>query len=83
MQQGCGGDLLVGLPTQMTEIHPPVRGLFVVDAPVARVEAVLSRCAPRRAVDRGRSGARSAWGKVGVGWVFWSVFGVEQFGWVF
>jgi hypothetical protein len=42
-QQGTQGDLLVGLPTQMTEMHPPVRSLFVIDAPVSRVEAVLSR----------------------------------------
>jgi uncharacterized protein YbcC (UPF0753/DUF2309 family) len=41
--QGTAGDLRTGLPTQMTEMHTPVRALFVVDAPVARIEAVLSR----------------------------------------
>ena len=41
--QGTAGDLRPGLPTQMTEMHTPVRALFVVDAPIARVEAVLSR----------------------------------------
>jgi uncharacterized protein YbcC (UPF0753/DUF2309 family) len=41
--QGAYGDLRPGLPTQMTEMHTPVRSLFVVDAPLARVQAVLSR----------------------------------------
>jgi uncharacterized protein YbcC (UPF0753/DUF2309 family) len=41
--QGTSGDLRPGLPTQMTEMHVPVRALFVIDAPIARVEAVLSR----------------------------------------
>lgn len=41
--QGVSGDLRPGLPTQMTEMHVPVRALFVIDAPIARVEAVLSR----------------------------------------
>jgi len=39
--QGTSGDLRPGLPTQMTEMHVPIRSLFVVDAPIARVEAVL------------------------------------------
>jgi uncharacterized protein YbcC (UPF0753/DUF2309 family) len=43
VQQGTAGDLLVGLPTQMTEMHSPVRALYLVDAPVSRVKAVLSR----------------------------------------
>jgi uncharacterized protein YbcC (UPF0753/DUF2309 family) len=41
--QGTSGDLRPGLPSQMTEMHTPVRALYVVDAPVERVEAVLSR----------------------------------------
>jgi hypothetical protein len=32
-----------GLPTQMTEMHIPIRLQFLVDAPVERVEAVLAR----------------------------------------
>jgi len=43
VMQGTSGDLLVGLPTQMTEMHSPVRSLFIVDAPVSRVQAVLAR----------------------------------------
>lgn len=41
--QGTTGDLRPGLPTQMTEMHTPIRALFVVDAPISRVKAVLSR----------------------------------------
>jgi uncharacterized protein len=41
--QGTSGDLRPGLPTQMTEMHLPVRALFIVDAPILRVEAVLRR----------------------------------------
>ncbi len=41
--QGTTGDLRPGLPSQMTEMHTPLRALFVVDAPVERVEAVLVR----------------------------------------
>ncbi len=41
--QGTAGDLRPGLPSQMTEMHVPVRALFVVDAPIERVEAVLGR----------------------------------------
>ena len=40
VQQGGSGDLLVGLPTQMTELHAPVRALYILDAPARRVEAV-------------------------------------------
>jgi hypothetical protein len=43
VMQGTFGDLLVGLPTQMTELHSPCRIMYLIDAPVARVEAVLSR----------------------------------------
>mmetsp|Transcript_63280 Transcript_63280/g.142714 ORF Transcript_63280/g.142714 Transcript_63280/m.142714 type:complete len:493 (-) Transcript_63280:1178-2656(-) len=43
VMQGTFGDLLVGLPTQMTELHPPARALFLVDAPAPRVESVLAR----------------------------------------
>lgn len=41
--QGTTGDLRPGLPSQMTEMHTPIRALFVVDAPINRVEAVLAR----------------------------------------
>lgn len=43
VMQGCNSDLLIGLPTQMTEMHSPVRGLYLIDAPVDRVEAVFKR----------------------------------------
>ena len=43
IQQGTAGDLLVGLATQMSELHSPVRALYLIDAPVHRVEAVLQR----------------------------------------
>eukprot|EP00457_Paulinella_chromatophora_P000426 gb/GEZN01000426.1/.p1 GENE.gb/GEZN01000426.1/~~gb/GEZN01000426.1/.p1 ORF type:complete len:1268 (+),score=118.32 gb/GEZN01000426.1/:298-4101(+) len=41
--QGTASDLKMGLPTQMTEMHTPIRALYVVDAPIERVEAVLGR----------------------------------------
>ena len=41
--QGTAGDLRTGLPSQMTEMHTPIRSLFVVDAPIERIEAVLNR----------------------------------------
>jgi hypothetical protein len=41
--QGTTGDLRPGLPTQMTEMHTPIRALYIVDAPASRVEAVLAR----------------------------------------
>lgn len=41
--QGTMGDIKPGLPTQMTEMHIPVRALFVIDAPLSRVEGVLKR----------------------------------------
>lgn len=50
--QGTAGDLRTGLPSQMTEFHPPVRALFVVDAPIARVESVLERRAELRQLVR-------------------------------
>ena len=43
IQQGTAGDLLIGLATQMSELHSPQRALYLIDAPVDRVEAVLSR----------------------------------------
>ena len=43
VMQGTSGDLRPGLPSQMTEMHTPVRALFVVDATVKRVQAVLQR----------------------------------------
>ncbi len=41
--QGTTGDLRPGLPSQMTEMHTPVRALYIVDAPIERIEAVFSR----------------------------------------
>jgi len=41
--QGTSGDLRPGLPSQMTEMHTPVRALYIVDAPIKRVESVLGR----------------------------------------
>ena len=41
--QGTSGDLRPGLPSQMTEMHTPIRALYVIDAPIQRVEAVLAR----------------------------------------
>ncbi len=41
--QGTAGDLRPGLPAQMTEMHVPIRALFVIDAPIATLEAVLAR----------------------------------------
>jgi uncharacterized protein YbcC (UPF0753/DUF2309 family) len=41
--QGTTGDLRPGLPTQMTEMHTPIRAFFIIDAPPQRIEAVLSR----------------------------------------
>ena len=43
LQQGTAGDLLIGLATQMSELHSPQRALYLIDAPIERVEAVLSR----------------------------------------
>lgn len=43
VSQGTAGDLRIGLPSQMTEMHIPIRSLFIIDAPVNRVEAVLNR----------------------------------------
>ncbi|CAD7967840.1 unnamed protein product [Amoebophrya sp. A120] len=43
VQQGVSGDLMPGLPTQMTEWHVPVRAVYVVDGKVEAVKAVLAR----------------------------------------
>jgi len=43
VMQGASGDLMLGLPTQLTEMHSPVRSMFVVHAPLERVQAVLRR----------------------------------------
>lgn len=48
VMQGTAGDLLVGLPTQMTEMHSPLRAFYLIDAPVKRVQAVLARRPPLR-----------------------------------
>lgn len=49
VMDGHASDLRTGLPWQMVEIHEPVRLLLVVESPVARLQAVLSRLP---AVDR-------------------------------
>ena len=41
--QGVNGDLRCGLPSQMSEFHTPIRSIFIIDAPIARIEAVLER----------------------------------------
>lgn len=43
VMNGHASDLRTGLPLQMVEIHEPVRLLVVVEAPVARLCAVLDR----------------------------------------
>lgn len=43
VMQGTSGDLRPGLPSQMVELHTPLRAFFLVDAPVSRIEAVLAR----------------------------------------
>jgi len=43
MQQGANGDLRTGLPSQMVDMHVPLRCFFVVDAPPRRVKIVLKR----------------------------------------
>lgn len=43
IQQGTAGDLLIGLATQMSELHSPQRALYLIDSPVDRVERVLAR----------------------------------------
>lgn len=43
VQHGTTGDLRPGLPTQMTEMHSPIRAIFIVDAHIETVEAVLAR----------------------------------------
>jgi hypothetical protein len=39
---GVSSDLRTGLSTQMTEIHEPVRLLFVVESPTERIEAAFA-----------------------------------------
>ena len=41
VMDGHASDLRTGLPWQMVEIHEPVRMLFVVEAPVARLARVI------------------------------------------
>lgn len=43
VMQGTSGDLRPGLPSQMVEMHTPVRAFFLVDAPVSRIHAVFER----------------------------------------
>lgn len=41
VMEGSCGDLRTGLPRQMVELHTPVRLLYVVEAPIDRVQAAL------------------------------------------
>jgi uncharacterized protein YbcC (UPF0753/DUF2309 family) len=43
VQHGTYGDLRTGLPSQMVEMHVPLRAIYVVDSPVSKVEAVFKR----------------------------------------
>ena len=43
VQQGQSGDLLIGLPTQMTEFHAPCRALYLVEARIQAIQNVLSK----------------------------------------
>ena len=43
LQQGTAGDLLIGLATQMSELHSPLRAFYLIDSPIERVEKVLNR----------------------------------------
>ena len=43
VQQGPSGDLLVGLPTQMTEFHAPLRALYIIESPIPAVVSVLAK----------------------------------------
>ena len=43
MQQGTLGDLRVGLPSQMIDMHIPLRAFFLIDAPADRVKNVLNK----------------------------------------
>ena len=43
VMDGHASDLRTGLPWQTVEIHEPVRLLFVIEAPTARIEAALTR----------------------------------------
>ena len=42
VMEGSCGDLRTGLPRQMVELHTPVRLLYVVEAPMDRVQAALA-----------------------------------------
>jgi len=43
VMDGHSSDLRTGLPVQMVEIHEPVRILFVIEAPPAKIAEVVSR----------------------------------------
>jgi uncharacterized protein YbcC (UPF0753/DUF2309 family) len=43
VQHGTYGDLRTGLPSQMVEMHIPIRAIYFVDSPVAKVESVFKR----------------------------------------
>jgi uncharacterized protein YbcC (UPF0753/DUF2309 family) len=43
VQHGTYGDLRTGLPSQMVEMHVPLRAIYVVDSPVSKVKAVFKR----------------------------------------
>ncbi len=44
VNNGIDGDLRPGLPSQMTEIHEPIRALFIVEQQQEVVELVFERC---------------------------------------
>jgi len=41
VMNGHASDLRTGLPWQMVEVHEPVRILFVIEAPIERIEGVM------------------------------------------
>lgn len=44
VNNGIDGDLRPGLPSQMTEIHEPIRALFIVEQYPKVVERIFQRC---------------------------------------
>lgn len=52
VMKGAASDLRTGLSAQMTEIHEPLRLLFVIEAPPAAVESVMERNASIAALIR-------------------------------
>ena len=44
VNNGIDGDLRPGLPSQMTEIHEPIRAMFIIEQQQEVVELVFERC---------------------------------------